>query len=158
MVKTRAHVTFVASLALSTPIMALEVTKSVEVPEQPTAVWKAIGDFCAIAKWHPAVARCEPSTKDGAAMRLLTLKDGGPILEKLLSFDGKAMAYSYSIIDAGPLPVANYESTLAVKAHDSGSTIIWSGKFDSKGDDAKSIDTISGVYQGGLDGLAAKVK
>lgn len=145
--------------ALASPVaMALEVTKSVDVPEPPAAAWKAIGDFCAIVNWHPAVAKCEPSTKDGATMRLLTLKDGAKILEKLLSFDDKAMAYTYSIVDAGPLPVADYISTLAVKPHDSGSTITWSGKFDSKGDDAKSIDAISGVYQDGLASLAAKGK
>jgi hypothetical protein len=136
--------------------MALEVTKSVSVPASPATVWKAIGDFCSIESWHPAVAKCEPSTENGAKMRLLTRKDGGKVSEKLLSADDKAMSYTYSIIDAGPLPVANYRSTLVVKPHDSGSTITWSGKFDSKGDDAKSVGVISGVYQSGLDSLAAK--
>ncbi len=158
MVNRFALVTLAAALAFCPAAMALEVTKSVDVPEPPAAAWKAIGDFCGIANWHPAVAKCEPSTKDGATMRLLTLKDGAKILEKLLSFDDQAMAYSYSIIDAGPLPVANYKSTLSIEPHGSGSIISWTGKFDSKGDDAKSIDAISGVYQDGLDGLAAKVK
>jgi polyketide cyclase/dehydrase/lipid transport protein len=145
-----------AALAVCPAAMALEVTKSVDVEEPPAATWKVIGDFCGIATWHPAVAKCELSTKDGVTMRLLTLKDGAKIVERLLSFDDKAMAYSYSIIDAGTLPVANYEATLAVKPHGSGSTINWSGKFDSKGDDVKSIDAISSVYRDGLEGLAAK--
>lgn len=145
-------------VTVSSTAMALDVNKSVDVASAPDAAWKAIGDFCGIANWHPAVAKCEASDKDGAKMRLLALKDGGKIFEKQLSYDDKAMSYSYAIIDAGPLPVANYESTIAVKPGGSGSTISWVGKFDSKGDDAKSVDAISGVYKDGLDGLASKLK
>jgi polyketide cyclase/dehydrase/lipid transport protein len=158
MVKTLAVVTCAASLALTAPATALELSKSVDVPIPAAAAWKAIGDFCGIATWHPAVSKCEPSTTDGTVTRLLTLKDGGEVLEKQLSFDDKAMAYSYTIIDAGPLPVAHYQSTMSVKPRGAGSTITWWGKFESKGDDAKSIDAISGVYQGGLDNLASKAK
>lgn len=125
----------------------------------PDAAWKAIGDFCGIANWHPAVAKCELSEKDGAMMSLLTLKDGAKILEKQVSFDGKVMAYTYAIVEAGPLPVANYQSTLAVTPDGSGSTLTWSGKFDAKGaDDAKAGEAIGGVYQGGLDSLAGKLR
>jgi hypothetical protein len=157
MVKTLV-VTCVVTLALTAPATALEVSKSVDMPIPAAAAWKVIGDFCGIANWHPAVSKCEPSTKNGIMTRLLTLKGGGQILEKQLSFDDKAMAYSYAIIDAGPLPVAHYQSTLSVKPHGVGSTVTWSGKFDSKGNDAKSIEAISGVYQGGLDNLASKTK
>ena len=76
MVNRFALVTLAAALAFCPAAMALEVTKSVDAPEPPAVAWKAIGDFCGIANWHPAVAKCEPSTKDGATMRLLTLKDG----------------------------------------------------------------------------------
>lgn len=151
-------VTFTVLIGLSSSAYAIDVTKSVDVTAAPAAAWKAIGDFCGISAWHPAVAKCEPSGEGTAKMRTLTLKDGAKILEKQLSFDDKTMSYSYAIVEAGPLPVANYTSTIAVKPNGSGSKITWSGKFDPKGDEAKAAEAIGGVYQGGLDGLAAKVK
>ena len=40
-----------------------------------------------------------------------------------------------------------------------GSTLVWTGKFDAKGaEDDKAAEAIGGVYQGGLDALAAKLK
>lgn len=76
-----------------------------------------------------------------------------------MSFDTAKMSYSYAIVEPGPLPVANYQSTLAVTPKGAGSTITWTGKFDAKGaDDAKASEAIGGVYAGGLDSLAAKLK
>lgn len=155
----KSAMTLIVTVLIATPAMALDVSKSVDVAASTDAAWKAIGDFCGIATWHPAVAKCEPSTKDGAAMRLLTLKDGAKIYERQLAYDASTKSYSYAIVDAGPLPVANYQSTLSVTAKGSGSTITWTGKFDAKGgEDAKAIDAIAGVYGGGLDSLAAKLK
>lgn len=156
--KTFAMVVIATALS-ATSALAIDVSKSVDVAAAPEAAWKAIGDFCGIATWHPAVAKCELSAKDGATMRLLTLQDGAKIFEKQLSFDGAKKSYAYAIVDAGPLPVANYESTLAVTAKGSGSTITWTGKFDAKGaDDAKAAEAIGGVYAGGLESLGGKLK
>lgn len=141
--------------------LALDAHVSKDTAGAPAAVWAAIGDFCGIAAWHPAVAKCEISAKDGATYRTLTLKDGAKLLEKQTAFDAKAMTYSYTIED-GPLPVANYKSTLKVVAKDAaakggGSTIDWSGTFDAKGaPDADAIKTITGIYAGGIDALVAK--
>lgn len=136
--------------------LALDAHVSKDTVGSPADVWAAVGDFCGIASWHPAVAKCEISAKDGATFRTLTLKDGAKLLEKQTAFDAKAMTYSYTIED-GPLPVANYKSTLKVVANDKGSTIDWSGNFDAKGaPDADAIKTITGVYAGGVDALVAK--
>jgi Polyketide cyclase / dehydrase and lipid transport len=136
--------------------LALDAHVSKDSVGTPDAVWAAVGDFCGIASWHPAVAKCEISTKDGATFRTLTLKDGAKIFEKQTAFDAKAMTYSYTI-EESPLPVANYKSTLKVVAKDKGATIDWSGNFDAKGaPDADAIKTISGIYAGGIDALVAK--
>ncbi|ODN69439.1 SRPBCC family protein [Methylobrevis pamukkalensis] len=102
--------------------------------------------------------KCELSEKDGASFRTLSLKGGGTILEKLVSRDDAAMTYTYTIVES-PLPVANYESTLTVKAEDGGSEIEWEGEFDAKGasdDDAKKV--IEGIYTSGIDGILAAAK
>ena len=53
-------------------------------------VWKAVKDFNALNTWHPAVAKddiVEGTNNTVGAVRLLTLKDGGTIKEKLLAFN-----------------------------------------------------------------------
>ena len=83
-------------------------------------------------------------------MRTLALKGGGTIVEEQVERDEAGMSYTYRIIES-PLPVANYESTIAV-GHEGGTTIVWTGKFDAKGaPDADAIGVIEGIYQGGLE-------
>lgn len=144
------------SALTAAPALALDAHVAKDTTASAAAAWAAVGDFCGIANWHPAVAKCEISTKDGATLRTLTLKDGAKLLEKQTAFDAKAMTYSYTIED-GPLPVAKYVSTLKVVAKDKGATIDWSGTFDAKGaSEADAVKTITGIYQGGIDALIAK--
>ena len=138
------------------PALALDAHVAKDTTAPAAAVWAAIGDFCGISNWHPAVAKCEISVKDGATYRTLTLKDGAQLLEKQTAFDAKAMTYSYTI-ESGPLPVKNYASTLKVIAKDKGSAIDWSGTFVAKdAADADAVKTIAGIYTGGIDALVAK--
>ena len=115
------------------------------------ALWAKIGDFCGISKWHPAVEKCELSA-DGKT-RTLSLKGGGTIVETLVKMDAAGRSYTYSIL-SGPLPVANYTSTISVAADGAGSMVTWVGKYDAKGaSDADSKQAIDGVYDSGLKAL-----
>jgi uncharacterized protein YndB with AHSA1/START domain len=146
-------------LAMSIPsAFALQASKSVDVDAAPAKVWTAIGDFCGIAQWHPAIASCAPSTKGGKHIRTLALKGGGTIVEQEVYRHNRQMEYRYTIVD-GPLPVSDYQSTLKVSAHGTGSVITWNGTFKAKGaDDATATNAIQGIYDSGLAALADKVK
>lgn len=117
------------------------------------AVWAKVGDFCGIATWHPAVAKCELS--HGNKIRTLTLKGGGTIVERLMKWNKAGHSYTYRIVSS-PLPVKKYISTIKVVADGSGSDIIWSGKYKAvKGtSDADAKKTIDGIYKAGADALA----
>jgi hypothetical protein len=141
------------SLLILTAVPASAVESSIKGSSAASAdtVWARIGDFCGIGKWHPAIEKCALSA-DGKT-RTLSLKGGGTIIEKLEKRDDAAHSYSYSIVE-GPLPVANYVSTISVAKEGAGSTITWSGKYDAKGaSDADAKKTIDGVYQAGVDAL-----
>lgn len=147
------------TVALATPALALDVAQtSVLGDKNAAAVWQTIGDFCGIGTWHPAVAKCELGAKDGAKIRTLTLQgNGGTVVEKLVNWDDNAHSYTYAILEPGPLPVANYTSTITVMDMGAGSAISWTGHFDAAGaPDADSAKAIEGVYRGGLDGIVAK--
>lgn len=145
------------AVVVAMPAMALDAEKQVMVDATPAQAWAAIGDFCAIGGWHPAVAACVLGEKDGKTLRTLSLEGGGTIVEELVERDEEEMSYTYTIIES-PLPVANYKATIEVE-DEGGTAIVWAGTFDAKGaTDTEAVAVIEGIYQGGLESLAAKSK
>ena len=143
----------------------LTTGKTITIDASAAKVWHAAKDFNALNTWHPAVAKdeiVEGKNNTVGAVRLLTLKGGGTIKEKLLRFDPAGRSFKYAIIE-GVLPVSDYTSTLVVKSVSKNkSSVTWTGHFKRKnvGDnpadnenDKTAVDTIGGVYQGGLDNL-----
>lgn len=147
-----------ALLAGTTPGLAIEVSKSIDVAAPPAKVWQTIGDFCGIGDWHPAVEKCASAKKDGKSVRTLSLKGGGTIVEEQLARDEGQMSYSYTILQS-PLPVSDYESTIRVSPSGSGSKVSWNGTFKAKGaPDSVAEDAIGGIYDAGLKSIAEKAK
>jgi len=147
-----------ALLAGTAPVLALDVTKTIDVPAAPAKVWSTIGDFCGIGQWHPAIEKCVPSMDGGKPLRTLSLKGGGTIVESQTARDDAKMSYTYAIV-SGPLPVSDYSSTLMVAPKGTGSTLTWTGSFKAKGaPDAVATDAIGGIYESGLKGIADKAK
>jgi hypothetical protein len=113
----------------------------------PDALWKKVGGFCGIRDWHPAAEKCVLSA-DGK-QRTISLKGGGTLVEGLESVDDANHTYTYTIL-SGPLPVANYHSTISVLPDAKGSSLKWVGKYDAKGaSDADAKKVIDGIYEAG---------
>lgn len=153
MIILRPAVVVLAAGLIVSPALALEVTQSVEIQAPPDKVWEAIGDFCSIAEWHPMIAECVDGEQNGTMMRTLTTTDGGTLVERRVQYSDEGMSYSYEIVES-PLPVEDYEATLAVMDGPEGSMITWSGEFDAKGtSDATALETIDDIYSAGLAAL-----
>ena len=134
----------------------LEIKREMEVAAAPAEVWAVIGEFGAIAEWHPACVASSAEDAGGETRRSITIADGGRIVEKLESHDAAAHSLSYSILE-GPLPVDDYLSHMSVAARDGGSTIHWSGRFRAKGaPDETAMEVIGGIYDMGLAALKKK--
>ena len=157
--------TLLASSYVSAAAPWLHVRQSVTINAPAGKVWNAVKDFNALNSWHPALAKdeiVEGTNNTVGAVRLLTLKDGGTIKEKLLAFDAAHHKYRYTILE-GVIPVSDYTSTLTVASAGKGkATVTWSGRFHRKntGDnpadnenDKTAVGAITGVYQGGLENL-----
>ena len=139
-------------LCASAPAFALDSNVTMISKAAPAAIWAKVGDFCGIANWHPAVAKCTLS--DGGKVRSLDLKGGGNIKEREEGRDDAAHSYGYTILES-PLPVANYHSKLTIAADGAGSKLTWTGSYEAKGaSDADAKKVIDGIYQAGLDALA----
>lgn len=136
----------------------ISVTKTIAINAPAAEVWGKIKNFNDLNGWHPAVVKDEivegENNKTGA-VRLLTLNDGGSIREELQAWDNAGMTYSYKILES-VLPVSDYESTIKVEPlTDNACRVNWAGSFSaSKGKDDKTArDTISGIYDAGLENL-----
>ncbi len=155
---------FVSGYALAAaPWLHASDTVSIDAPA--SKVWATVRDFNALNTWHPALASDEivagTNNKPGA-VRLLTLKSGGTVKEKLLAFDDKGRTFKYVILES-VLPFSHYTSTLVVKSAGKGKcTVTWSGHFkrkdtsddpSDKENDKAAVDTANAVYSGGLDNL-----
>jgi mxaD protein len=138
---------------------SLSVSRDIELNASAADVWSVVSGFGTWQTWHPAIASTE-LTGNGITpgdKRVLTLGDGAKVYETLEGYDAKAMSYGYTITES-PLPVTNYHSTVKVTtAGDGKAKFTWSSTFDANGvPDADAVNAISGVYQGGIDALAAK--
>lgn len=150
-----------ALLALSAGAIAAELSVSREtiVDGAPAAVWERVGDFDALEKWHPAVAKSTvsaPGNKPGT-MRVLTPGDGATITERLVAYDAGKHSYTYDILES-PLPVQHYRSTLQLSPAGDGRTLMkWSSTFQAKGaPDDKAKQVIQGIYDAGLAKVAGR--
>ena len=151
-----------STVAVSGAQRTVSVVETVQLATTPSKTWAAINDFTAWQAWHPAFATTDVVRGDGhtqGSVRVLITKDGGKFTEELVSYNAASRSYQYRIIDS-PAPVADYVSTIEVKASNAGSIVVWSSNFNVKvgTSEADAKKLISGVYRAGLDNLASVVK
>jgi uncharacterized protein YndB with AHSA1/START domain len=131
---------------------SVDMTVMLNAPAQK--VWDLIGDFDALPRWLPPVAKSEEQKEGNVQRRHLSLHGGGVIVERLERRDDRARRYSYTI-ESGPLPIAGYRSELSVaEAGPQQCRVHWSSTFEPKGGaEGDAVAAIRGVYQAGFDSL-----
>jgi hypothetical protein len=123
-----------------------------EIPAAPEAVWALVGDFGGLVK-----ALGAPVEIEGAGIGTLrTIKVGSKVIvERLEELDDQARRITYSILQAGPLPVRDYRATMQLAPSGAAATTLtWFSNFEPEGvseDDA--ITAVRGIYEGGIAGL-----
>jgi hypothetical protein len=150
--------TMAADAASLVSAKKLEVNvEKTKAEAERTALWAKVGGWCAIAEWHPAIAKCESSKDGDVEFRTLTLKDGGVIKEKLL--ETGTTSYKYEIIES-PLPVKNYTAMFSVTPDDDDLdeiNVLWSATFDANGkEDKEARSVIDGIFKAGMESIKAK--
>ncbi len=134
------------------------VSENMAIPGPATAVWALLGDFNGLYRWHPAVvdSQLEGERTQPGSLRTLTLADGAKLQEALISLDDTNMHYRYRIT-AGPLPIREYESEIAITDDGNGHcTVSWQSSFQANGVPAGDAEQIvRDIYRSGLQQLAA---
>lgn len=154
-----------------------KLKETIIIDAAPAAVWDAIKDFGDVS-WLPSVENTSvEGGNEKGAVRVLTLKDGGTITEKLKKYNAKKMSYKYKITDMSTvktieysgkeepikvLPVTNYSANITVKGKGDGSEVIWKAAFyrgymnnnppEELNEDAAKT-AVTNVLQAGLNNL-----
>ena len=152
---------FICAIALlhasDAPASAASLSRSVTVDADASAVWSAIGPFCAIKDWHPAIGTC---SVDGGTppTRTLVTKDGKTIfVEPQIARNEAERFYTYSF-KSSPFPVTHYMGTIWVVPNGAhASTVLWTGTYTPlPGRDKDAYIAFAGVYDAGLAALKAR--
>lgn len=145
-----------------------KVAETVEINAPADKVWAAVGNFQDMS-WHPAVSKTEgKGGNEVGATRTLTLPNG-VINEELTKYNAEKMNYHYKMNhpDVKVVPVANYSSSITVKADGDKSVVEWRGAFyrgymnnnpPPELSDEAAIKAVKGIYRAGLDALKAKLE
>src|SRR5262245_29060164 len=130
-------------------------------------LWAEVANFNNVAAWHPDVTESELQDTDAGAtsdepgeVRVIKLRNGTILRERLVSIDPEAHRYEYSVLD-GQLPLKHHISSVNMRAIDARRTeITWSASFEPVGAPAEVLaDGVrSGVLELGLDGLEERVR
>lgn len=144
-----------------------KVVESIVIQAPVDTVWNRAKAFETF-DWHPAVQSV--TATDGSnvgSVRTIQLKGGGTIVEELQSYSAAEHKFGYRMKDPGPVPVNNYTSTIAFIPEGNATKVEWRGAFYRKfmgndppadqNDDA-AVKAITGIYQGGLEGLKKAVE
>jgi len=148
-----------------------KIVKEVVIKAEPAKVWAVVKDFGSIKQWHPAVAEVKleerKDTESEATLlhRVITLKDGGSITEKLREASDADMKLDYKMVE-GTIAVSNYRAVMQIKAGPGAgeSTLTWTGRFYNKAnsmeappgqDNPAANAAINGIYDTGVAGLKA---
>jgi hypothetical protein len=120
-------------------------------------VWKLVSDFGGMLEAFGVPV--ELSGPEGVGQeRTIAMGPSDPTVERLEELDNDAHRLVYSI-QSGPLPVANYCSTMQLSAIADGRTKLdWSSTFEPAEGfaEADAINIVSGIYKGGIGGLQAR--
>ena len=143
--------------SIAAPASATTLSRSVDVLGSPDAVWAAIGGFCAIGEWHPAIGSCREDGKTPTTRTLVT-KDGAKFVELRTGHSDEKRQYAYTFVSS-PVPVSQYLSTFRVTGKATGgSTIIWSSVYTPVPGKAEAAQAaLTGIYESGLAAIKAKL-
>jgi mxaD protein len=135
--------------------------ESIVVNAMPDVLWQKISEPCAIASWHPEVAKCEAADKK----RTLTLKNGAQLVEEVDEVATQDMTIAYRLsseVDIAALPVSSLTGKIKIQPKADGTHITWMARYyraftgnePPEGQDDEAAQAAVDAYvKAGLEGL-----
>jgi uncharacterized protein YndB with AHSA1/START domain len=133
----------------------IEVRATCILGAPAATVWAVVGDFGGIAAWLPGIEAVTLEGRGVGAIRVCRTSFG-IFRERLTAAQRHSCRY---VIDAGPVPVRDYEATLAVEPWAGGThcRVVWASSFAAVDvDDAEARRRIERIYAAGFGALRVR--
>lgn len=116
-----------------------QITQAIVVNASADDVWRLVGDVGNVHAWVPALSK----TRMDGDVRIATFADGGEAREQIVSRSDSDRTYTYTYLD-GPIPLEQYESTITVSPHHSGTgtLVTWTATLQADPAVVTSIDEL----------------
>jgi hypothetical protein len=114
------------------------------------SMWRELGSFQSIARWHPMVTGAQGDGEEPGATRTLATRDGLQWVERLTEHDAAQRFYRYDVAST-ELPIADFHGELRIReGRPHRCTVIWTAQFTVTSDDEKSVsDSVRGFFRAG---------
>lgn len=135
------------------------VEASAQIPVKADALWREIGSFQGVGRWHPLLTKVEGEGEEPGSIREPQSGDGQIQIERLRDINPAQHFMRYEILSS-PLPIRDYTAELRVVDNGNGtSTVLWGGDFQvTSGDEVKTVGIIQGFLTTGLENLKKKYR
>lgn len=133
-----------------------QIIVSVPIGKKSTDLWREIGSFGSVGRWHPMLTRVKSEGDHEGCARIAETRDGKRQTERLIEFAPNEHFYRYRM-EATAMPVRNYVGEFRIEeAPDHSSRVVWSAHFDLMSDEASgATDVVKSFLKAGLDHLAS---
>jgi hypothetical protein len=131
------------------------ITEATTIGVDAETLWREVGDFGSVGKWHPMLESVETNGQGPGATRIAHGKTGGgDQLERLQTSDPRGHLYRYTL-EQTPMPVRNYTGEFRIDpAGDSSSTVTWSADFELvRGEDPETVESVRQFLHAGVQSL-----
>jgi hypothetical protein len=90
-----------------------KIDERIVIKAEPAKAWAMVKDYANVQKWLSTVKSAKIEKKGGETFRILSLKNGGKVKERLKGIDDKRMKIKFEVVEGGPF--TNYNPYISVK-------------------------------------------
>jgi hypothetical protein len=125
-----------------------------DVHRSADSMWRELGSFQSILRWHPMVSGAQGQDEEPGATRTLATRDGGQWVERLTERDASQRLYRYEA-SSTDLPIADFRGELRIReGRPHRCTVIWTAQFTVTDGDEKSVsDKVRAFFRAGARAL-----
>jgi len=139
----------------------MTITETAEIGADIESLWKDVGQFGALNRWHPGVTRLDVHRDASGNAKVRTRNPGTPEeqVERLQWNDSAQHCYGYSLEHTN-MPVHAFAGVFRLeRLADRATRVIWSVQFElSAGGDARTVDAVQQFLHTGMDSLSARYR
>jgi Polyketide cyclase / dehydrase and lipid transport len=132
------------------PIGMPQVQVFADVRRSADSMWRELGAFQSIGRWHPMLKVAEGEGEEPGATRTLETQDGVRWVERLTERDRSQRFYRYEVTST-ERPIADFRGEFRIReGGPQKCTVIWTAQFAVTTDEEKKVsDTVREFFRAG---------